>query len=123
MVVPRGLLRKRKPPRISLNEPHPDDLERIAELREQGSRLKLPHPVRAFLRLEQESAARQTADMLQKEGYRCQLRADQNGRWTVTAVRDLVPTPEAITYLREELEKIAGELGGEYLGWEAPLVA
>jgi hypothetical protein len=123
MIVPRALLRRRKPPRISLNEPDPDDEERLAELREQGSRLQLPHPVRAFLRFDEESAARQTADMLQREGYRCQLRAEQDGHWMLTAIMQMVPKIGAITYLREEMQKVGGELGGTYMGWDAPIVS
>ena len=123
MIVPRALLRRRKPPRISLNEPDPDDEVRLAELREQGSRLRLPHPVRAFLRFESEAAARQGADRLQREGYRCQLRAEQDGHWTVTAITQMVPRIGAITYLREEMKKVGDELGGTYAGWDAPVVS
>jgi Regulator of ribonuclease activity B len=123
MFIPRALLRKRKQPRISLAEPHPDDVERLAELEEQGSRLRLPHPVRAYMAFENEKAAWEAVESLRKMGYQCSVRADQDGRWTVTAVMSMVPSQGGITYLREELEKLGAEVGGSYLGWDAPIVA
>src|SRR5262245_36668716 len=106
MVVPRGLLR-REPPVESRNPPHEDDLERLAELREQGSRLRLPHPVRAFLSFPGERAAREAADLLRREGFTSAVRAGPDGSWAVTAIRRLVPTPGAITRLREQMEALA----------------
>ena len=120
MFVPR--INLRKPPTESLNEPQEDDLERLSELREQGSRVDLPHPIRAFVRTGSEAPARTTADLLRKEGYRCTVRAGQDGSWTVTAVTQLIPTPGAITRLREQLEKVASSNQGSYLGWDAPVV-
>ena len=40
----------------------------------------------------------------------------------VTSVRQLVPTPGAITRLREQMEEMASTLDGSYRGWDAPLV-
>ena len=123
MVIPRALLRRRKPPRFSLADPHPDDVERLAELAEQGSRLKLPHPVRAYLAFEDEAAARQAATALGKEGYHCTVRAEQEERRTLTAIIEMVPSQGGVTFVREELEKLGAELNGRYLGWDAPIVA
>lgn len=120
MFVPR--IRFRKPSPESLNEPHEDDLERLAELREQGSRLNLPHPVRGHLVFESEGAARQSAELLRKEGFLCTVRAAQDGSWTTTAVIQVVPTPGAITKLREQFEAVISAQGGTYRGWDAPLV-
>ena len=33
-----------------------------------------------------------------------------------------VPTPGAITRLREQLESVSAEQGGSYRGWDAPVV-
>jgi hypothetical protein len=120
MVVPRGLLRRE--PVESRNPPHEDDLERLSELRQQGSRLRLPHPVRAFLCFESERAAREAADLLRREGFTCAVRAGPQGSWAVTAIRRLVPTPGAITRLREQMEALATAHEGSYRGWDAPVV-
>lgn len=120
MFVPR--INLRKPSLESLADPDDDDLARLAELREQGSRLHLPHPVRGFLVFETEATARQAADQLRKEGFRCAIRAGQDGTWTITAVTQVVPTPGAITKLREQFEKVVSAHEGSYRGWDAPVV-
>ena len=120
MFLPR--FNRRKPSLESLNEPAEDDLERLAELHEQGSRLHLPHPIRGFLVFDAEAPARQAAEQLRKEGFRCTIRAAQDGSWTTTAVTQVVPTPGAITKPREQFEKIGSSYEGSYRGWDAPVV-
>jgi hypothetical protein len=120
MFVPR--INFRRPSLESLAEPDEDDLERLVELRQQGSQLHLPHPVRGFLVFEKEATARQAAEQLHKEGFRCTIRAGQDGSWTTTAVTQIVPTPGAITKLREQLEKVGSSHEGSYRGWDAPVV-
>jgi Regulator of ribonuclease activity B len=112
----------RKPLLESLSPPAQADLERLDELREMGSRLALPHPVRAYLAFPTEAVARGAREQLQKEGFNCQLRASADGSWVVTAILQLVPTPGAITRLREQLEEVASAMSGSYRGWDAPLV-
>ena len=103
LVIPRGLLKRRKPPRVSLADPTPEDLEQIEELRIQGSRLKVPHPVRAFVRFEDEKSAREAMDFFAKEGFRCSIQADARG-----AVRGPVGIRGEIPYPRRR----AGGPGG-----------
>ncbi len=118
--VPR-FSRKTQPPE-SLAPPEEADLEAIAALRAEGSKLHLPHPVRAFVRVPSEAGARRAIVVLDKEGYRARLRAEADGAWTVTAVQSMIPTPGAITKMRENLTALAKSMGGEYLGWQAPPV-
>lgn len=113
----------RKPPAESLNPPQAEDLEQLKELELRGSRVKLPHPVRAFLHFEEEAVARSAGDLLEADGFRCQVRSSSGGGWTVTAISQLVPTPGAITHLRERMQELAERLGGSYEGWEAPVVS
>src|SRR5256885_3844229 len=120
MFVPR--LNFRKPSIESLSPPEEEDLERLAELREQGSRLNLPHPVRGFLVFEAEASARQAAELLGREGFGCTVRAGQDGSWVTTAVMQVVPTPGAITKLREQFEAVTSANGRTYRGWAAPIV-
>jgi Regulator of ribonuclease activity B len=118
--VPRFKLRK--PPPESLTPPREDDLERLHELREMGSKLNLPHPVRAFLALPSEARAREAGEQLEKDGFSCQLRALADGSWVVTSVVQIVPTPGAITHMREQMETVAQTLEGSFRGWDAPPV-
>jgi hypothetical protein len=120
MFVPR--VRLRKPVLESLNPPREEDTARLAELREQGSRLNLPHPVRGFLVFDAEAPARQAGELLHKEGYRCTVRAAQDGTWVITAVIHVVPTTGSITRLREQFEAVASAHAGTYRGWDAPVV-
>src|SRR5437660_12225443 len=92
MFVPRNPFKK-PAPFESLNEPDEDDLERLAELREQGSRLHLPHPVRGFLVFDAETPARHAAEQLRKEAYRCTIRADQGRSRTVPGNTDVGTVP------------------------------
>jgi hypothetical protein len=120
MFVPR--INWRRTPTESLSPPDEEDLERLAELREQGSRIDLPHPVRGFLVFPSEATARQAAELLAREGYSCTVRAGQDGSWVTTAILKIVPTPGAITKLREQLEAVTSANGGAYRGWDAPVV-
>lgn len=113
---------QRRQPTESLNEPHSDDLDRLEELRAQGSRLELPHPVRAYLVFPEERVARDASALLEKEGFTCSLRAGGERGWVVTAVTRLIPTPGAITKLREQAEALTSVHGGTYQGWDAPAV-
>lgn len=123
LVIPRALLKRRKPPRVSLAEPTEEDLDRIQELRLQGSRLKIPHPVRAFVRFEDEKGAREAMEFFAREGFRCTLRTDAADSWIVVGVINLVPDPKVITWLREQMGSWTKDLSGTYLGWDAPIVA
>ena len=51
-----------------------------------------------------------------------QLGAD-NVNWLVLASHKIVPSPEAVAFIREELETVATRFGGEYDGWEAEVIA
>lgn len=119
--VPRVLLRR--PARTtSLAPPATEDLEQIEELRIRGSRLELPHPVRAFVAFESERSAEHGRDALEHEGFSCRLRSAGGGAWMVTAVSSIIPSPGTITRLRERVGEVCSPLGGEYAGWEAPVV-
>ena len=112
----------RKPPRESRNPPHEEDLQRLEELREQGSRLNVAHPVRGFLVFDAEGSARGASDLLGKEGFSCAVRSAPDGSWVLTAIVHVVPTPGALTKLREQFEAVTGVHGGTYRGWDAPIV-
>ena len=117
--VPR---RRRSEPAESLAPPAPIDLDQLDRLRAEGSNLRLPHPVRAFVRFGSEKDARDAAGRVAGEHVRAQVRAEADGSWTMTAVQPMVPTQGAITRLRETMTELADTYGGEYVGWSAPPV-
>ena len=112
----------KKGPIDSLRDPLQDDLDRLEQLKQGGSKLNLPHPVRNFLLLPSEKDARQAMERLAEEGYSCQLRAVADGRWQVIAVIQMVPRAGVVTRMREQLDEVARTLEGEYAGWDAPFV-
>ncbi len=120
----RGIFwpRRRREPTESLNPPAEEDLLQIEALRAAGSRVELPHPVRAFLLFGLEADARGFMEAVERDGARCQVRATADGRWMVTAVQLVVPTPGGITKLREGLTETAQRSGGRFLSWQAPVV-
>ncbi len=113
---------RRREPLGSLNPPSEADLEEIHRLRQAGSRLDLPHPVRAFLSFADEAAGRSFMEALDREAVRANLRSETDGRWTVTIVRTFVPTPAAVTKVREELTALAETHNGQFVSWTAPPV-
>lgn len=121
MFFPRALMRRR-PPESSLADPAEEDLEKLSALREAGSKVELPHPVRFFLGFDSEADARAVADRLDREGHRGRVRAEPDGSWTVTVVETVVPSPGAITRLRETLTEAAEAQDGRFLDWTAPVV-
>jgi hypothetical protein len=121
MFIPRRLT-QRPQPFESLATPAVADVAQLEELRAGGSRLELPHPVRAFVRFRDEAGARSAMDAMERDGFATRIRAEQDGSWTVTAVYTLIPTPGGITKIRELLVAAAEPYDGRYLGWQAPLV-
>lgn len=113
---------RRRPPAESLTPPAEADLQQLAALRAAGSRLHLPHPVRCFLRFESEAAARRFMEALSGEAAVAQLRATGDGGWIVTTVQTIVPTPGAVTRVRETLSALAATESGRFLSWTAPAV-
>lgn len=118
MFLPR--VGRRVEPFESLAPPDGADLERLEELRAAGSKLELPHPVRAFVSFAAESDARAAMEAIEQHGFRTRLHAEADGSWTVTAIYTLVPTPGGITKIRELLASASELHGGRYLGWQAP---
>src|SRR5258708_38668790 len=113
---------KRREPLESLSPPAEEDMEELARLKAGGSRLELPHPVRAFLTFDHEEDARHFAEAVDREAVRANVRAEPDGRWAVTAVQTFVPTPGAVTKVREELTALAEAHSGRFVAWTAPPV-
>src|SRR5436305_13769184 len=107
---------RRTLPPESLAPPVDDDLALLDELRAEGSKLHLPHPVRVFVRFDTETDARGAMELMDKAGYRSFLRTEAERRWTVTATQSTIPTPGAITKMPASLTALAGPLRGEHLG-------
>ena len=73
----------------------------------------------------EEAPARQACSSLAKAGFRILRvsRLDANTPWLCLVQKSLVPTAEALTEARSQLTAIASKLGGDYDGWEAPILS
>ena len=76
-------------------------------------------PMRHVLYFPRKSNAEKAGERLRKQGFSVEVRKGSGGKnWLALAARTAPQTGEQMTELREGMETIAVELGGEYDGWE-----
>jgi hypothetical protein len=88
-----------------------------------ASRPGAAHLFHHYLYFPPEVASAQAANDLRRIGFTAeqQLSAyDEN--WLVLASHAMVPTTEAVEFVREQMEALATRFGGEYDGWEAEVL-
>jgi len=100
------------------------DAQVIQQLREAGSDLSVPHPIDFYLYLPSREAADRVASKLRATAYEIKKldRAALGPDWLVLAGKTLIPSESELVKMRQELESLATAEGGEYDGWEAPII-
>ena len=100
------------------------DAATLRQLQKAGSDLAKPHTIEFFLYVPTEPAALEAAASLRLEGYTAEVRAaaGDDERWLCFATLTVVPAHATLHGAREQLERLAAELGGEYDGWAAQIV-
>jgi hypothetical protein len=100
------------------------DAQVMEQLKSAGSNLSKPHPIEFYLYVPTQEAANRVATKARALGYEIKKldRAAMGPGWLVLAGKTLVPTESALSKSRSELEALAKDEGGEYDGWEAPVV-
>ena len=79
-----------------------------------------PRHVQHYLYFPRYEASELVAKRLRDSGFTTEKRLGADGiNWLVLARHETVPTEVEIERLREVMEKLAAEHGGEYDGWEA----
>lgn len=72
----------------------------------------------AFLYFLTESAAREVAQVLTRDGYACEVTAGAGSKPFCAVARRLLPAdPLTVVALRREMEALAAQHGGEFDGW------
>ncbi|MDQ6945682.1 MAG: ribonuclease E inhibitor RraB [Actinomycetota bacterium] len=101
--------------------PSKGDAAAIEELERAGSHVDAPHELRHYLYFPEKRSAEATAGRLAQLGFEVSVlrREDQ---WAVIARHKLVPSAANLENVRQRLEKVAEDSGGEYDGWEAATV-
>lgn len=76
-----------------------------------------------FLYFPKKIGAQGAGELLRSRGFSIVVRKSPDGeQWTLLATKDPSPkTGEEMDELRDEMEGLALQFGGEYDGWEAPL--
>ena len=100
------------------------DAATLRQLEKAGSDLAKPHELEFFLYFPSEPLALEAAASLRLEGYTAEVRVgtDEGDRWLCFATLSVVPAHATLLAVREQLERLASELGGEYDGWAAGIV-
>jgi hypothetical protein len=94
----------------------------LAQLEDAGSDLSKPHPLEFTLYFPTRDAAMAALPELQAQGYSSGLYDKEEGQFRVVAVREAVPTPDAIDGFEAQVQAIAAAHGGEYDGWGSAIV-
>ena len=72
-----------------------------------------------YLYFPQKSLAQQAGDRLQAKGWTVEVKRAADGESWLTLAKQPAPIDDTIEEVRDELEQLASELGGEYDGWGA----
>ncbi len=99
------------------------DQAALDSLREAGSDLSKPHPFDFYLYHPGQSGAAQMCDQLSIEGFQTVVReAADEAEWLCLATIAFVPSLDGLAEVQARLSELAGQLGGEYDGWETIVV-
>jgi hypothetical protein len=111
--------------------PTPSDAELVAapdgamllELRDAGSNLSRPHAFAFLLFLPDEASAARAGRALREQGFAVEVKESVGGdQWQARGTKMMVPDEAELIRLRAELDALAEREGGEYGGWQAPVV-
>ena len=96
----------------------------IEQMQKNGSNLKKPHPLDFYLYFPSEEEARSVASILEKDQFLI-TRVERNPKsnaWVVIAQKTLVPVANDVIAISKKLGAVASAHGGEYDGWDAPII-
>lgn len=81
-----------------------------------------PKPMRHYLYFSKKPKAEEARDQLRGRGFTVVVRRSASGEeWLVLAAKTPPETGEQMDELRDEMESLARQFGGEYDGWEAAI--
>lgn len=99
------------------------DRKALQSLSEAGSDLTRPHPIDHYFYFPNRQQAVEAARTLSREGFSVKgSAAPDNSSFTLVAQKTVIPTEATIFALSDMLRGIAKKYGGEYDGWDAPVL-
>ena len=111
--------------RVTMAQPATDpDVQVIEQMQKNGSNLKKPHPIDFYLYFPTEEKARSSASILERDHFHITRveRSPKANAWVVIAQKTLVPVANDVIAISKKLEAVASAHGGEYDGWDAPII-
>ena len=79
-------------------------------------------PMKHYLYFPKKRSAEQAGEQLRNRGFSVEVREGAGGEnWLALAMKVLPKTGEQMEELRDEMEALAAQFGGEYDGWEAAI--
>jgi hypothetical protein len=101
-------------------------LEDIAETETQTenstSQRRASEPMKHYLYFAKKANAEEAGEQLRHRGFSVEVRKSASGEdWLILATKAPPKTGEQIDELRDEMEALAAQFGGEYDGWEAAI--
>lgn len=108
-------------PRKEFRPVGPD--QAVLDLLSQGSAdLTRKRPITFWLYFPTRKGAESAGSRLTRLGFSSECeKAAGSKRWLCLATKDLVPRIGELTSIRRTMDRIAGEFGGKYDGWETEL--
>ncbi len=76
-------------------------------------------PMKHYLYFPKKPNAEEVGHQLRSQGFSVQVRKGASGDWLTLATKAPPTTGEEMDELRDEMEALAAQFGGEYDGWEA----
>jgi Regulator of ribonuclease activity B len=81
---------------------------------------RLSEPMKHYLYFPKEPNAQRAGELLRSRGFSVEVRKGASGEdWLAVATKACPKTSEQMDELRDEMEALAAQFGGEYDGWEA----
>jgi len=95
----------------------------LDSLREAGSDFIQAHPFDFYVYHPTKQGARQICDQLRAKGFQVSIREAATGNdWLCFASQSFVPSIDKLAEIRDTIEELTGQYGGEYDGWETVVI-
>jgi len=95
----------------------------LDSLQEAGSDFSQIHPFDFYIYHPTRAGAGQICDQLRAKGFQISVREAATGNdWLCFASLSFVPSIDKLTEIRDTVEELTGQYGGEYDGWETVVI-
>lgn len=74
-----------------------------------------------YLYFPKKPSAEEAGERLRGRGFSVEVRKGADGNWLALTTKATPKTGEQMDELRDEMEALATQFGGEYYGWEAAI--